>query len=424
MSISTGRYIQDSLAVSGNGDRRDPLFEVLTKSRQYNVRIASVEKRILVDIHGHKLLDFASCNYLSFDQEQDALLPGGLAAVSEFGLHTSRARLMGYHELFSQVETKLSRFLGVDDSILFPNTTLAHIGIIPALMARGDMIFLDKSAHATMYQAAQMARDQGSGLVSFRQGDMQTLTRLLDEHRGARRKLICVDGVYSMTGDYAVINELVPLAKEHDALLYVDDAHGFGFVGESPSESMPYGLHGNGIINHFGSDFDNVMYVAGTAKNFGAAAAVVGVTSKMKEFLMAYARPLDYTHPSTPFGLGILRSALDLQMRTGGVRRKKVYNLTRALVDTLRGEGLAVVNDTYFPIVSVLTGETAGLIEASRRLHEDGIFLTSCPYPTMPKGQEALRITITSNHEIEQIEYLLSKLLDVGDLIQKTSRPV
>ncbi|MFB9905560.1 aminotransferase class I/II-fold pyridoxal phosphate-dependent enzyme [Allokutzneria oryzae] len=418
MSAVRNGNIQDEIISLGDQNQRDPLFEVLAKSCQYNVRIASVDKRSLIDVHGNKLIDFASCNYLSFDQEQDALLPAANAAAREYGVHTSRARLMGYHELFSQLERRLADFLGVEDSILFPNTTLAHIGIIPALMARGDMIFLDKSAHATMYQGAQMARDKGAGLVSFRQGDMRTLERQLTEHADARRKMICVDGVYSMTGDYAVINELIPLARKHNALLYIDDAHGFGFVGENPTESMPYGFGGNGIVKHFGGDYDNVMYVAGTAKNLGAAAAVVSVSAKMKEYLLAYARPLDYTHPSTPFCLGILDSALDLQQRTGDARRKKVYELTRTLVDTLKDEGFSVVNDTYFPIVSVLAGETNRLIEASRTMYEDGIFLTACPYPTMPKGQEALRITITSNHEMDQIEVLLGSLRKVQGLLR------
>lgn len=220
-----------------------------------------------------------------------------------------------------------------------------------------------------------------------------------------------------MTGDYAVLSELLPLAEEHDALLYIDDAHGFGFVGENPTEQMPYGRRGNGIVKHFRGRYDNVMYVAGTAKNFAAASAVVSTTPKMKEFLMAYARPLDYTHPSTPFALGVLDAAFELQLQTGDQRREKVFQLTRRLVDGAKEEGFTVVNDTYFPIVSVLTGDTESLIEASRLLYEDGIFLTSCPYPTMPKGEEALRITITSNHEMEHIEKLLNSLIKFKDLI-------
>jgi 8-amino-7-oxononanoate synthase len=155
-------WIQDRIAQYDQVDRRDPLLQVLRRSRQYNVRIKSVDKRELIDVNDHKLIDFASCNYLSFDQEQSTLLPRGAAAAHRYGLHTSRARLMGYHELFSQIEGRLAGFLGVEETILFPNTTLAHIGIIPALMKDGDVIFLDKSAHATIYQGSQMARDQGA----------------------------------------------------------------------------------------------------------------------------------------------------------------------------------------------------------------------------------------------------------------------
>lgn len=409
--------IQNKLIQNHESDQRDPLFDVLRDSHQYNVRFDTINKRELVDVNGQKLLDFASCNYLSFDQEQDRLLQYGIEAAKKYGLHTSRARLMGYHELFSRIEKKAAEFLGVEDTILFPNTTLAHIGIIPALMKEDDVIFLDKSAHATMYQGAQIARDKGTKIVSFKEGDMVALERLLEENKNAKRKLICVDGVYSMTGDYAVLNELVPLAKKYEALLYIDDAHGFGFIGENPTEVMPYGFKGNGVVNHFAKDYDNIIYVSGTAKNFSAASAVVTVTKEMKEFLMAYAKPLDYTHPSEPFALGILDAAFDLQLEIGDELRAKVYSLTKRLVDDLRAEGFTVMNNTYFPIVSVLAGNTEKLIKASQEMYKDGIFLTSCPYPTMPKGEEALRITVTSNHTEEQIDYLVNSFKKVKHLL-------
>ncbi len=399
--------IQDQFSQHNTADMRDPLMSVLAESCQYNVVYHSVSGREIIDVNGNKLIDFASCNYLSFDQEQEVLLPHGVAAAKDFGLHTSRARLMGYHELFSVIEKEMATFLGVEDTILFPNTTLAHIGIIPALMKKDDVIFLDKSAHATMYQGSQLARDKGSILISFTKEDFVTLRELLEKHNQAKRKLICVDGVYSMTGDYAALETLVSLSTEFNALLYIDDAHGFGFVGADPTQEMPYGFSGNGIVNHFSKRYDNIMYVAGTAKNFAAASAVVSVTTQMKQYLMAYAKPLDYTHPSTPFALGILGAAHKLQVQEGDVRRARVYQMTKQLIEGLRGMDYEVTNHTYFPIVSVQVGDTQRLIAASKALYERGIFLTSCPYPTMPKGEEALRITITSNNTSEQITLLL-----------------
>lgn len=401
------KIIQDEMLKEMTTDIRDPLMQVLRESHQYDVRYKEVRARNLIDMNGHALLDFTSCNYLGFDQKQKQLLSAGIEAANRYGLHTSRARLMGYYDFFSRVEQKAAHFLGTKNALLFPNTTLAHIGIIPAIIKKDDVIFLDKSAHATMYQGSQLARDKGAKIVSFPQENIAALENLLQQHHLAKRKLICVDGVYSMTGDYAALAKLIPVAKKYDALLYIDDAHGFGFVGENPSVEMPYGFMGNGIVNHFGCDYDNVMYVAGTAKNFAAASAVVGVTTKMKEFLMAYAKPLDYTHPSTPFGLGILNAAFDLQLQIGEDLRKVVYTHSHRLVHELRAMGLVVMNKTYFPIISVLAGDTKRLIQASQKMYAEGIFLTSCPYPTMPRGQEALRITITANHTDEQIDRLL-----------------
>lgn len=399
--------MQNAILDVNEPGQRDPLLEVLRRSKQYNIVIESLDRRELVDNCGNELLDFSSCNYISFDQEQDSMLERGVAAAKKYGLHTSRARLMGYHALFSHLERRLADYIGAEDTLLFPNTTLASIGVIPALIKKNDLIVLDKSAHATMYMASQIARDKGAVLQSYKQDDYEALERILGKHRNAKRKIICVDGVYSMTGDYASLIDLVSIAKRYHALIYIDDAHGFGFVGEKPTSKMPYGFKGNGIVNYHGLDYDNVMYVAGTAKNLGCAAAFVSVTSKMKEFLMAYAKPLDYTHPSTPFALGVLDVALDLLPVLGPDRREKVFRLTSRLVEGLRGLGFYVMTKTLFPIISVWAGDTERLIEASAKLYEEGIFLTSCPYPTMPKGYEALRITITSNHEKEHIDRLL-----------------
>jgi 8-amino-7-oxononanoate synthase len=406
-------HTQNRFIDAADGDQRDPLLDVLRRSCQYNVRIREVNKREIVDVNGHSLADFASCNYISFDQEQDALLPAGLDAARRFGVHTSRARLVGYHDLFTTVERKLADFVGAQEAILFTNTTLAGIGIIPALLKKDDLIVLDKSAHATMYQAAQMARDKGTILASYKQDDLSALEQLLQEHAHRKRKLICVDGVYSMTGDYAALPQLIPIAKMYDALLYIDDGHGFCFIGENPTQEMPYGFKGNGIVNHFGMNYDNIMYVAGTAKGLAGAAAFATVTAEMKEYLMAYAKPLDYTHPPTPFDVGVLDAALDLQREVGDRRRQKVYRMCKTLVEGLREIGFFVMSRTYFPIISVWAGDTEKLITASRTLYDNGIFLTSCPYPTMPRGKEALRITVTYNNTEAQIGRLLDSFKDI-----------
>lgn len=415
--------IQDEFFDSMISGERDPLLEVLKRSKQYDVIIKSSNKRELIDINNHELIDFASCNYISFDQEQEALLEGGIASAKKYGMHTSRARLMGYHELFSILEEKLTDFVGVEDTLIFPNTTLASIGIIPALIRESDLIVMDKSAHATMYQAAQMARDKGALLKSYPQDDFTKLEDILKTHQNAKRKIICVDGVYSMTGDFADLATLVPLAEKYNALVYVDDGHGFGTIGEQPTQDMPYGHKGNGIVNLRGLDYDNIMYAAGTAKGLASAAAFVSVTPKMKKFLLAYAKPLDYTHPSTPFTLGVLNSALDYVKIVGEQRREKLYQLTRHLIIGLRKMGFYVMNNSYFPIVSVWAGDTEKLISASQQLYEEGIFLTSCPYPTMPKNKEALRITVTSNHEMTHIEKLLQAFQRIQQIWQIENIP-
>lgn len=409
--------IQDRFITSYSNGQRDELLVVLKNSQQYDVMYKNDRGRRLIDNKGQSLIDFGSCAYTSFDQMQDVLLPAGVAAARRHGMHAGRARLMGYPDLVLEAEKKAADYLGVEDTLAFLTTTLAHIGIIPGLMKRDDVIFLDKAAHATMYQGAQMARDKGAKLVSYRQGDYKTLETLLEANQDATRKLICVDGVYSMTGDYAGLDQLIPLAEKYDALIYLDDAHGMGFIGEAPTEKMPFGTKGNGIVKHLGKNYDRIMYVAGVSKNFSTSVAVAAVTPAMREYLLAYAKPQDYTQPCTPFSLGVFNAAIDLELKMGNDIRQKVYSLCRRFIDELRSRGFKVVNDTYFPIISIPAGNTEKLVEASRKMYELGIFLTSCPYPTMPRGQEALRITMTSNNTESEVDQLIEAFESVRHLL-------
>lgn len=125
--------------------------------------------------------------------------------------------------------------------MIFPTVTLISIGVLPALVGKGGVLILDKSGHETMYEAAKIARDSGATLLSFPQNDLETLELHLQNHQNNKRKVIMIDGVYSMSGDFARVPAIVALAKKYDAIVYIDDAHGFGVVGENPTSAMPYG---------------------------------------------------------------------------------------------------------------------------------------------------------------------------------------
>jgi 8-amino-7-oxononanoate synthase len=181
-----------------------------------------------IRIGGHWLIDFASCNYLGLDLDQDVLqaIP---AYLERWGTHPSWSRMLGSPVLYEQIEVRLTELLGAEDSLLLPTLTHIHAAVIPVLADQGT-IFLDARAHKTIYDGAVVARAHGATLLRFAHDDPEALARLLRRHTEGPR-VICMDGVNSMTGNPPRLAEFAALAREHDAVLYLDDAHGFGVVG-------------------------------------------------------------------------------------------------------------------------------------------------------------------------------------------------
>jgi len=216
-----------------------------------------------------------------------------------------------------------------------------------------------------------------------------------------------VDGVYSMTGDYANLPELVKLAKKYNALVYIDDAHGFGVVGEDPTDDFSLGRKGNGIVKYFGMEYDNIIYVGGCSKAYSSLAAFVACSKEMKTFIEAFATPYDLSGPCPTASLATLLSGLELNEKTGDENRKKLSDLTLRAINGLRGLGYKVLNKTGFPIISVFVGDTEKLIKTANILFNEGILVTVAPYPMMKKGEEVHRITITSANTEEEVDKLI-----------------
>ena len=171
------------------------------------------------------LADFASCNYLGFDLDPE-IIQAVPASSSEWGTHPSWSRLLGSPVLYEQIEERLTELLGCEDSLVLPTITHIHASVIPVLAASGT-IFLDARAHKTMYDGCQVARARGAAVRRFRFEDPEHLDELLTAERD-RARLVCMDGVNSMTGNPPDLRAFAEVTRRHGALLYVDDAHGFG----------------------------------------------------------------------------------------------------------------------------------------------------------------------------------------------------
>lgn len=398
----------EQLVIKTNMDehRRGLIRTMFSKMKQYNVIAKEVKGRKIRVADTHWVTDFASCNYLGLDLDpemDDTILP----EIQKWGVHPSWCRLVGSPGIYDDLEQKIAHLIGTEACVIFPTVTLISIGLLPALVGKSGVLLLDKSGHETMYEGAKIARDNGATLESFEQDNFVRLEELLKKHAENPRKIILVDGVYSMTGDYVNLPRMAELAKQYNALIYVDDAHGFGVVGERPSAEFPLGHKGNGIVKYYNMSYDNILYIGGCSKAYSSLAAFIGCSTEMATFVKAFASPYDLSGPSPTASLATLMKGLEINEKRGESYRKTLWELTQKTIDGLRKMGYTVNNKTGFPIVSVHIGDTDRLVKTANVLFDEGILVTVAPYPMVKKGEEVHRLTITAANTEEEVEQLL-----------------
>jgi 8-amino-7-oxononanoate synthase len=388
-------------------NRRGLIREMFGRMKQYNVLAQEIKGRKIRVGDDHWVTDFASCNYLGYDLDP-AIDRHVEEEIDRWGVHPSWCRLVASPQIYDDLEKRIAKLIGTETALILPTVTLISVGVIPALMGKTGVMFLDKSGHETMYEGCKIARDSGATLKSFKQGDFETLDALLSEHADNPRKMVLIDGVYSMTGDYADIPKLQEICIKHDAILYIDDAHGFGVVGENPDEKNPMGYKGNGIVKHFGCNYDNILYVGGCSKAYSSLAAFIGCSEKMCTFIKAFATPYDLSGPCPTASLATLWKGLGVNEQRGDEYRQTLWDLTQKGIHGLRDQGYEVMNETGFPIVSAKMGDTEKLIDSANFMFDEGIMATVCPFPMVAKGDEVHRLTFTAANTDEEVEHLLN----------------
>ncbi|HEY8280163.1 MAG TPA: pyridoxal phosphate-dependent aminotransferase family protein [Bdellovibrionota bacterium] len=353
-----------------------------------------------------EFLDYATTNYLGWDfHPRFAEL--GLSRHQEWGSLSGWSRLEIDSELYSGIEKRLCRMTGGRETILSHTITVTNFSIIPAIAKKG-MIFCDQKVHTVVWEACRLARDHGAGLVKFGHQDVSHLEKLLEEHKDTHPKLICVDGVYSISSEYAPIRELQELCRRYDAWLLVDDAHGFGLLGKDPGADAPFGRGGGGVVEFAGGDLSRTFYVASLGKAFCTHTAFVTVPLEYEESLRENCMQYIYSAPLPPFVMGMVEAALDLNDSEGDQARLRIHALTRRFVEGLRALGLQVQNNAYFPIVFWEIGALEDLAWTAERLFARGVVAGIRAFPVVPPNECGLRFGITALHTEAQIDRTLA----------------
>ena len=367
----------------------------------------------MIRIGDQWLADFASCNYLGFD-----LHPEIIAAVppylARWGTHPSWSRLLGSPVLYEQIEEQLAHLLGAPDVLALPTITHIHMSVIPVLAGSGT-ILLDGRAHKTLYDGCSVARSHGASVIRYPHDDVGALEELLAAS-SVHPRMICTDGVNSMTGNTPPMAELAGLARRYDAMLYVDDAHGFGVIGErSVDEASPYGTKGNSVVRHAGESYDNVVLVGALSKAYSSLLAFIACPTPIKDFLKIAAPPYLYSGPSPVASLATVLAGLAVNDRCGDAIRADLYRKTRRVLDALEDRGIATPNESGFPIIEVALADADDIDEVGRFLFSRGIYVTLAAYPLVPRSDVGFRIQMTAANTDGEIDHLVATLDELRD---------
>jgi len=359
------------------------------------------------------LTDFASCNYLGFDLDPE-IIEGIPPYLRQWGTHPSWARLVASPALFEEVEDELRALMGVDEVLCLPTLTILHANAIPLLSA-GGTIWVDERAHRTLVDPCLVARGRGTDLRSFRHNDHEDLARQLEAATTGPR-LVVMDGVHSMTGNAPDLNAFARVTREHGALLYLDDAHGFGVLGDrAPDDETPYGRRGNAIVRHFGESYDNIVLTAGFSKAYSSLLAFMVCSAEVKELIKIAAPAYAYSGPPPIASLASALLGMRINQARGDQVRATLYQRTRLVLDHLDKLGVATNNESGFPIITVAVARAQDLDDVGHLLYERGIYVTLTPYPVVPRADVGFRIQVTAANTDSEIDHLTEVLTEVRD---------
>jgi 8-amino-7-oxononanoate synthase len=345
-------------------------------------------------VDGRRSLVFCSNDYLGL--AQDRRLAEAFRASAEREVGSGGAHLISGHRAEHQaLEEELAAFLGRERALLFSTGFMANVGIIDALLGSADVAFQDRLNHASLLDGARLS---GARLVRYRHGDSTHLGERLSAVAG-RRRLIATDGVFSMDGDVAPLPHIAELAREHDALLMVDDAHGLGVLGR----------RGGGCVDRYGLDQAAVPLLVGTlGKALGTFGAFAAGSRELIEYLVQKARTYVYTTAPPPAVAAATRVALRL-VQEEPWRRERLHGLVKRFRAGAAQLGLPLL-DSETPIQLLVVGAAERALELGGALIEDGLLVGAIRPPVVPAGSARLRITFSAAHTERHVDTLLAGL--------------
>ena len=355
-------------------------------------------------VDGRETLHFGSNDYLGLAADP-SVVAAAQQGAARYGVGAGASHLIsGHFQPHEDLERELAAWVAPCTNaraLLFSTGYMANLGVVTALVGREDAVFGDRLNHACLNDAALLSRAE---FIRYAHANVGELAARLAASR-ARRKLICTDAVFSMDGDLAPLPELLDLADAHDAWLVVDDAHGFGVLGQGRDA-------GRGTLAHFALASERIVYMGTLGKAAGVAGAFVAAHPAVIETLLQTARSYIYTTASPPLLASALAASLAV-VRNDAARRDRLFALIarwRALAPTLRWPLLPSIT----PIQPLIVGDAGEALTVSEALWDRGVWVPAIRPPTVPPGSARLRITLSAAHSDADIDRLVAALAEIG----------
>lgn len=341
---------------------------------------------------GREVILLSSNDYLGLATHPDVIL-AAVQATEQYGAGAGASRLVcGTLTPHALLESALAAFKHTEASLVFGSGYLANLGIIPSLIGRGGLILADRLCHASLIDGCRLS---GADFRVYRHGDSAHLETLLQRRRSNRQTLIVTDGLFSMDGDLAPLSELATIAARYEATLYVDDAHGTGVMGAA----------GRGTLEHLAMESTIPFHMGTLGKALGSSGAYVVGPRELIEYLINSSRSFIFTTAPPPGAMAAAAAALTI-VQQEPERRARLWANQRRLRDGLRRMGFTLTA-TVSPIIPILVGSAPQALAFAEQLLAQGVFVPAIRPPTVPDATSRIRVTVTSEHRVEQIEEAL-----------------
>lgn len=360
-----------------------------------------------------KVINMCANNYLGLSSHPD-VVEAARKGLDHRGYGMSSVRFIcGTQDIHKELEDKLTKFLGTEDTILFPSCMDANAGVFESFMTEEDVMIADRLVHASIVDGMRLCKAMTD---TYKHSNMDHLEKKLILHEDKRLKLIITDGSFSMDGDLAKLDKIVELAEKYNALVFVDDSHSSGFIGKT----------GRGTHEHFDvvGKIDIITTTLGKALG-GASGGCVSGRKEIVEMCRQKARPYLFSNSIAPVIVAASNKVIDM-VSESTERRDKLEDNTKFWRKGLTEAGF-IIKDGETPIVPVMLFNAKLSQDFAKDLYSEGIYAIGFFFPVVAKGQARIRTQLSAAHDMEHLEKALAAFIKIGkkyDILNKTKEEI